>query len=72
MQITIEIPNNRYKFFKTFLRAISFAKVVSINESVQSDTEIIGESVSRSLREVKAHKSGKKTLRDIKDRIHEL
>ena len=68
----IETKNRLARKVLELLEFLHWIAFVNIDERKQADTEIIGESVARSMREVKAHIAGKKELKDISIRIHEL
>lgn len=75
MQITLEIPEKRYAFFKALMRSLSFPKIVSVSvdtkESLISKSEFF-EGLKESFEEVKLMKSGKLPKKSAKDMLEEI
>lgn len=75
MQITLEIPKNRYVFFKALLRLLSFPKIVSeraeASEPLISKEEFF-EGLKESFEQMRLHQQGKIQLRSADDVLNEL
>jgi hypothetical protein len=72
MKITLEIPENRYSFFKLLLRLLSFPKEVQENpEELTSKSEVlIG--IRESFEEVKLYKRGEVQLKNAREAMQEI
>lgn len=72
MQITIEIPQKRYAFFKALMRSLSFPKIVSISPEASEIPYTVAEfeaAILPSLREMKDMQAGKKPLLHAKEEL---
>ncbi len=76
MQILLEIPENRYAFFKALIRMLSFPKIIQVREAEQevplvSKAEFFA-GLKESFEQMRLHQQGKIELRNADDVLAEL
>lgn len=77
MQITLEIPQNRYAFFKALIRLLSFPKIVSVSNTAESEVSLVSKAeffadLKDSFQELRLYKQGKIELQDARTSLEEV
>ena len=69
-QLTIQVPDNKYRFFKELVNNLGFAKSVEVSEEPAKEEILTG--IREAIEEVKSIKAGKKKAVLLKDFLNEL
>lgn len=73
-QVTINIPDSKYKFFIELVKSLDFTKVEeqpSVKKLNSKQKSFVGD-VKQSLKEVELHQQGKIKLQSARDFINDL
>ena len=78
MQILLEIPKNRYAFFKALVRMLSFPKIISVSEkAIQKETPLVSKEeffagLREAFEEVKQMEAGTLPQKSAREMLKEM
>lgn len=70
-QITVNIPDNKYEFFKELVKSLGFVQIKSEQNLYEENKNFVDE-VQESLTQVEKHLDGKIELKSADDLLDEL